>query len=96
MTKKLLSVNNICEIYEIDRDFINELSALDVLDFEIKDSDIFIDEEELPVLEKIINLHYDLGVNVEGIDIIMNLLSKIEELEEELQSLKRRLDFYDL
>jgi hypothetical protein len=43
-------------------------------------------------MEMFIRLHYDLNINIEGIDVIRNLLTKIELIEQELATLRRQLD----
>ncbi|MDO9136514.1 MAG: chaperone modulator CbpM [Lutibacter sp.] len=42
-----------------------------------------------------IRMHLDLNINIEGIDIAFNLLQKIDELENELISIKNRLRIYE-
>jgi hypothetical protein len=40
---------------------------------------VLIPSPEVPRLERALRIHLDLGVNVVGIDIILNLLSQLEE-----------------
>jgi hypothetical protein len=40
-------------------------------------------------------LHYDLGINMEGIDVISNLVKQIGELQQELASIKNKLTLFD-
>ena len=42
-----------------------------------------------------IRLHYELGINLEGIDVIYNLLKQIDHLQSELEIAKNKLNFYD-
>ncbi|MBK8738011.1 MAG: hypothetical protein IPL98_19685 [Saprospiraceae bacterium] len=41
----------------------------------VDDTDKYLLEEQLPVLEQIIRLHYDLQINMEGIDVITHMLA---------------------
>ena len=41
-----------------------------------------------------IHLHYELDVNIEGIDVIHHLLKKLEEAQDEIGRLKSKLRFY--
>ncbi len=95
MTKQLLKITDICKIYDVENGFINEIVEYELITPVKTDSDLFIEEDELPVLEKIINLHYDLGVNLEGIEIIMNLLDKIDILNEEINKLQRIVKYFE-
>ncbi len=54
-----------------------------------------IEASAIPQVEKIMRLHFDLNINLEGIDVIINLLQQIETLQEEITQLKRRLSLYE-
>jgi hypothetical protein len=54
----------------------------------------YLSTEKLNELEKIIRLHYDLDVNMEGIDVIMHLLNQLEVAQQEANELKNQLKFY--
>jgi len=43
----------------------------------------------------LMRLHYELDVNFEGLDIINNLLNRIDELKQDISRLKNRLEFYE-
>ncbi len=94
MTKQLLKIDDICKIYDVENDFINEIFEYELITPIKTGSDLYIEDEELPVLEKIINLYYDLGVNLEGIEIIMNLLERIDEMNEEINRLQRIVKYF--
>lgn len=40
-------------------------------------------------------LYHELEVNIEGIDIIMNLLQRIEDLQAELDNAKSKLSLFE-
>ena len=40
-------------------------------------------------------MHQELDVNIEGIDVVFNLLQKIDTLQKELTALKNRLNLYE-
>jgi hypothetical protein len=42
-----------------------------------------------------ISFHYELNINLEGIDAISNLLNQIDDLQDELDRTKNRLRFYE-
>lgn len=48
-------------------------------------------EEDLKRLETILNLTREMGVNLAGVEIIMNLLDKIEEMKAQINQLLRYL-----
>jgi len=56
---------------------------------------VFIDADDLSDVERIIHLHQDLDINLEGIDAIMQLLKRLEKAQEELTTLRNRLRLYE-
>jgi hypothetical protein len=42
-------------------------------------------------LEKFVRLHYDLDINLEGIETINYLLERIEEMQKEIVNLRNKL-----
>jgi hypothetical protein len=43
-----------------------------------ENDEIYIPEEKVTDLEKVLRQHKELDVNLEGIDVILNLLGKVE------------------
>ncbi len=40
-------------------------------------------------------MHYDLNINLEGIDAIYHLLNRVSALQQELETVKNRLKFHE-
>ncbi len=93
--QKLLLVDTLCSTYKIDVSFINELRGVGLLKVKTIEQSEYIHIDVLSDLEKMIRLHQDLNVNIEGIDVIFNLLQKVESLQNELTSVKNRLCLYE-
>jgi hypothetical protein len=55
----------------------------------------YIDTDSIYEVEKIIRMHNELDVNLEGIDVALNLLQQIEDLQNELIAVKNRLRLYE-
>jgi hypothetical protein len=55
----------------------------------------FIERNQLSQLEKYIDFHYSLDINLEGIETISHLLQYINTLQTEVILLKNRLQFYE-
>jgi hypothetical protein len=54
----------------------------------------YVSAERLNELEKMIRLHYDLNINMEGIDVILHLLKQLEDAQKEVNELRNQLKFY--
>jgi len=94
-TKDLIPIAQFCEIYKIEFSFINSLNDFGLIELTYVDKDEFIALEKIQEIEKIIRLHDDLGVNFEGIDIITNLMQKIDTLQKRLNTTENQLNIYE-
>ncbi len=55
----------------------------------------YIQQEELHKAERIIRLYGDLDINLEGIEVIQQLLQRINGMQEEINVLRNRLRLYE-
>ena len=93
--KPLISTQTICLQYNIEISFVNEINKMGLIQIEIIEQNQFIHQDQIGDLEKIIRLHNDLNVNLEGIDVVFNLLKKERALQNELIALRNRLRLYE-
>ncbi|MBP8792695.1 MAG: chaperone modulator CbpM [Lutibacter sp.] len=91
----LITINNLCENYKIEISFLSNLKDFDLIEIVTIEQVQYIHQDKINDLEKIIRIHNELGVNMEGIDVVFNMLSKINELENELNSVRNRLSLYE-
>jgi hypothetical protein len=95
MTKELISIHKICESYQIPDSFFEELQNFDLIPIHTDNEEPLIEATALPKVEKILRLHFDLHINLEGVEVILNLLQQIENLQDEISLLKRHLSLYE-
>jgi hypothetical protein len=91
----LISTQTICSHYNIEISFVDALYKMGLIQIEIIEQNQYIHQDQIGNLEKIIRLHNELNVNLEGIDVVFNLLEKERELRNELIALKNRLRLYE-
>ena len=60
------------------------------------DNNRFIDYEQLQQLESYTRWYYDMDINVPGIDAIINLLDKVKQMQQEIETLKQQLAVYQV
>ena len=94
-TKNLISIQQVCKQYDIEISFIDSLIDYGLIETQPDDQYTYIEQEHIRDLERMIRLHHDLGVNLEGIDIITNLINRIENLQNQLHSIENRLRLYE-
>lgn len=93
--EQYIALNELCLHYEIELSFFTSLSEIGLIEITTIESIDCIDCDHIDSIEKMIRLHQDLNINLEGIDTIFNLLSKIDELQNELIETKNRLRLYE-
>lgn len=93
-SKNLIQIKQFCLYHEIENTFITELHNYGLVKIIFLEEDEYLQPEQLPTVEKMIRLHYDLKINLEGIDVIANLLDKIEALQQNLTATQNKLRLY--
>lgn len=93
--KNLIQIKQFCIYHEIENTFITELSNYGLIHIITEENDEYLETEQLPTVEKMIRMHYDLKINLEGIDAIANLLNKIETLQQNLNTVQNKLRVYE-
>ncbi len=91
----LISTQTLCSHYNIEISFVDALNKMGLIQINIIEQNQYIHQDQIANLEKIIRLHNELNVNLEGIDVVFNLLEKERELRNELIALKNRLRLYE-
>lgn len=94
-TKNLISLQQFCKHYNVPITFINALNEYELVEIIVSKSENYLRIKELNEVEKMMRLHYDLDINIEGIDAIYNLLKQLEILQEEIKQLNNKLRFYE-
>jgi hypothetical protein len=93
--KHLIPTQTLCMHYNIEVSFVDTLNKMGLIQIEIIEETPFIHKDQISDLEKILRLHNELNVNLEGIDIVFNLLEKERQLQNEVNALKNRLKLYE-
>jgi hypothetical protein len=85
---ELIPVNDFCMYHNIEYSFIDSIENSGLISVTSVQQSAFIPLDEMSKLEKFVRLHYDLDINLEGIETINYLLEKIEAMQEEILKLK--------
>jgi len=94
-TANLVPANEFCRHHNIEFSFISTLQDHGLIEITRIQQDVFIPDIQLPKLEKIIRLYFDLDINLEGIEAIDHLLEQVEKMQEQLRALRNRLKLYE-
>ena len=94
-SQELISIVEFCSSHEIELSFISSLQNYGLIEVQEVEQGRFIPAVELIRLERLVRLHFDLNINLEGIDVILHLLNRVEDMQSEIRSLESRLKLYD-
>ena len=94
-SENLIQIKQFCVYHGIENTFITELNNYGLVEIIIQEEDEYLQPEQLPAIEKMIRMHYDLKINLEGIDAIYHLLNKIETLQQNLTATQNKLRLFE-
>ncbi|MBK9636348.1 MAG: chaperone modulator CbpM [Bacteroidetes bacterium] len=94
-TTNLVLVEQFCSNCDVEFSFINSLNEYGIIEIIILEDKKYISNEHLKDVERAIRFHYELNINIEGIDVISNLLKQIDDLQQELIATKNKLKLFD-
>jgi len=94
-TKSLILLEQFCSQLNAEPAFIFALQEYELVEIIEIEATQYLPEEQLSEVEKMLRLHYDLNINLEGIDAIASLLKQISSLQQELLAVKNKLSLYE-
>ena len=92
--EELVLIEQFCQHHGIEVNFISSLQDYGMIEIILIEEKEYFPSEQLAEIEKIIRLHQDLEINLEGIDVIMNLLNQIDDFKNQLLITQNKLDFF--
>jgi len=95
-TTDLIAANEFCIYHNVEMSFIFSLQHAGLIPVVVEEEKVFIPASELPQLEKLTRLHYEMDINLEGIETISHLLQRMKDMQQEMKQLKTKLGFYEM
>lgn len=83
-----ISREELVRIYNIEITFFDSLEEAGLLKTEIENEIKYLQYDELSMFEKLTNWHYDLEVNLAGLEVIKHLLDQLDHLQRENLTLR--------
>ena len=77
-----ISREELVRIYNVEITFFDSLEEAGLLKTETENNIKYLMFDELSTFEKFTNWHYDLEVNLAGLEVIKHLLDQLERLRE--------------
>ncbi len=89
--KDRISREELVKRYNIEIRFFDELEEYGLISIEQEDNTKYLIYDELDSFERFANWHYDLDVNLPGLDILNEMMKKLEMLQQENRRLLHRI-----
>lgn len=93
--EELIAMEVYCDHEGVEVSFVEALHDRGLIRITTVKEQRFIDPEHLSRVEKLARMHYDLDINLEGIEAISHLLERMEALQQDMHSLSERLRLYE-
>lgn len=95
MQNEYITITEFCSSHDIDSSFVVALANEGLIDITIIESSSKISEEQLGDLERYTRWQYEMGIGPEAIDVVTNLLNKMQTMQDEITYLRSRLSLYE-
>lgn len=93
--EELIAIEVYCDNTGLETSFVEALYERGLIRITTVKEHRYIEPEHLPRVEKLARMHYDLEINLEGIEAISHLLERMEALQNDMRSLQERLGLYE-
>ncbi len=94
MKEELIALEIFCHHCQVELTFVKNLSESGLVELIEEEEKLFIPSYEIDQLERLTRLHYDIGVNIEGLEAIQHLLNKLKQAREELKRAENEIAYW--
>ncbi|WP_339647089.1 chaperone modulator CbpM [uncultured Salegentibacter sp.] len=93
--EELIPTDEICAKYKVKRNFVSSLYESGLIEIITVEETEYVHCDEISEFERLWRLHYDLDINLEGLEAIQHLLEQVRKLQKKNLELKNRLGLYE-
>lgn len=91
----LIATEELCVRYNVEHTFIKSLFESGLIEIVTIEQHEYMHFDMVPEFEKMHRLHYELDINLEGLEAIKHLLEQLKKLQTENVQLRNRLNLYE-
>lgn len=92
---QLISIHEFCTYSRVEITFVDQLQQQGLIQTTTIGQTAYVPYEQLPRLEKFVRLHQDLSIHPDDLDVVSDLLDRVEQLQHELTQVRNRLASYE-
>ncbi len=94
-TEHLIAVEVFATHQGVETTFVHALHERGLVHITVVQEEYFLEPEQLVRIEQLARLHYDLDINLEGLEAISHLLDRMDAAQQEARVLRERLRVYE-
>lgn len=91
----LIPASDFCAYHHLEINFVHLLEQQGLIETVTVEQSVYLQPGQLGQLEKFVRLHQDLAVHPSDLDIVADLLDRLEGLQKQVTQLQNRLVFYE-
>lgn len=92
--KKRILYSECVRVYKVNASFIDSLHDLGLITIAGRESERFVEYEDINELEQFIRWHNEMDINPEGVEALYYLLQRVKRLQSENNRLLNELRFF--
>ncbi|WP_247237461.1 chaperone modulator CbpM [Telluribacter sp. SYSU D00476] len=94
-TEELIKADDFCTHYHVEDSLLESMQETGLIEVVWIQQTRYLHSSQLCLLEKMVRLHQELGINLAGIEAITHLLERHEAMQAEIKLLRNRLRHYE-
>ncbi|WP_419211412.1 chaperone modulator CbpM [Maribacter sp. X9] len=94
-TENFILISHYCQHTQIPVDFIYTLQEYGFIETKQIENKVYVESHAIIEIERIARLQNELGINLEGIDALYNMMHRVNQLELQLRRTTERLKIYE-
>ena len=87
-----MTLSQVCEYFRVDLELVRDFADFGLYSIVPFDGEVGIEAMDLDRLKNAIGLHRALGVNKEGIEVILSLRERMSRIREEADALRSEME----
>lgn len=94
-SEDMILASEFCIHHNIEISLIYSLHESGLVEIAEIEEQTFVPASQLIHLEKLVRLHNEMGINLEGVEAISYLLQRINDMQQHIQLLKNKLKLHE-
>lgn len=94
-TTELIAVEVFATHEGVEATFVHALHERGLIRITVVQDRHFLEPDELARVEQLARMHYELDINLEGLEAISHLLDRMDAAQQDLRTLRERLQLYE-